>query len=149
MGTMKLRRLSWTILQGHPAYYSCLQKSFMLIKVERIKTREVVIFIELRCDIATNFVLDRLSCDKTRKEKPMVEEARKIVEQALKMPARQRAEIAQRLLESLDRQMDIGVESAWQSEIERRISDLDNGQVACIPWEEVRERLTRNSIEAG
>ena len=79
----------------------------------------------------------------------MVEEVRKIVEQALKMPARERAEIAQRLLESLDRQMDINVESAWQSEVERRISELDSGQVACIPWEEVRERLMRNSREAG
>ena len=79
----------------------------------------------------------------------MVEEVRKIVEQALKMPARERAEIAQRLLESLDRQMDIDVESAWQSEVERRISELDSGQVACIPWEEVRERLMRNSREAG
>jgi putative addiction module component (TIGR02574 family) len=74
----------------------------------------------------------------------MVEEARKIVERALKMPARERAEIAQRLLESLDLQMDTDVESAWQSEVERRISELDSGQVACIPWEEVRERLTRS-----
>ena len=79
----------------------------------------------------------------------MVEEVRKIVEQALKMPARERAEIAQRLLESLDRQTDLNVESAWQSEVERRISELDNGQVTCIPWEEVRERLMRNSREAG
>jgi len=79
----------------------------------------------------------------------VVEEVRKIVEQALKMPARERAEIAQRLLESLDRQMDMNVESAWQSEVERRISELDSGQVACIPWEEVRERLMRNSREAG
>jgi putative addiction module component (TIGR02574 family) len=79
----------------------------------------------------------------------MIEEARKIVERALKMPARERAEIAQRLLESLDRQMDVNVESAWQSEVEKRIAELDTGQVTCIPWEEVRERLMRNLIEAG
>ncbi len=79
----------------------------------------------------------------------MVEEVRKIVEQALKMPARERAEIVQRLLESLDRQIDVDVESAWQSEVERRISELDSGRVTCIPWEEVRERLMGNSREAG
>lgn len=79
----------------------------------------------------------------------MVEKARKIVERALKMPVRERAEIAQQLLESLDREIDINVESAWQSEVERRISELDSGKVACIPWEEVRERLMRNSSEAG
>ncbi len=79
----------------------------------------------------------------------MVEEARKILELALKMPARERAEIAQRLLESLDRQIDIDVEFAWQTEVEKRISELDGGKVACISWEEVQERLMRNSSEAG
>ena len=79
----------------------------------------------------------------------MVEEARKLVERTLKMPAKERAEIAQRLLESLDRQIDIDVESAWQSEVARRISELDSGKVTCIPWEEVRERLMRNSNKAG
>ncbi len=79
----------------------------------------------------------------------MVGEVKKIVEQALKMPARERAEIAQLLLESLDQQTDVDVESAWQSEVERRILELDSGRVSCIPWEEVRERLKRNSREAG
>lgn len=79
----------------------------------------------------------------------MVEGVRKIVEQALKMPARERAEIAQRLLESLDRQMDIDMEMAWQVETERRVSELDSGRVSCITWEEVRERLMRNSLEAS
>ena len=79
----------------------------------------------------------------------MVEEARKIVELALRMPARERAEIARQLLESLDRQVDIDVESAWQSEVERRISEIDSAQVECIPWEEVRDRLMRNSPDAG
>ncbi len=74
----------------------------------------------------------------------MVAEVRRIVEQALKMPVRERAEIAQRLLESLDQQMDSDVESAWQSEVERRISELDSGRVACIPgrkWGATHEEL--------
>jgi putative addiction module component (TIGR02574 family) len=66
----------------------------------------------------------------------------------LKMPAKERAEIAQRLLESLDRQMDIDVESAWQAEVGRRVSELDSGRVSCIPWEEVRERLMRDAGES-
>jgi len=65
------------------------------------------------------------------------------------MFAREGAEIAQRLLEILDRQTDIDVEAAWQTEVERRISELDSGGVARIPWEEVRERLMRNPREAG
>lgn len=72
-------------------------------------------------------------------------EAQRIVEHALKMSVRERAEIAQRLLDSLDQQSDMDVDSAWQSEIERRISEIDSGRVSCIPWEEVRERLMRNS----
>jgi putative addiction module component (TIGR02574 family) len=79
----------------------------------------------------------------------MATDAQRIVEQALKMPVRDRAEIVQRLLESLDQQVDIDVESAWQSEIEGRVSELDSGRISCIPWEEVRERLMRASREAG
>jgi putative addiction module component (TIGR02574 family) len=79
----------------------------------------------------------------------MATEAQRIVEQALKMPVKDRAAIVQRLLESLDQQVDADVDSAWQSEIERRISEIDSGRVSCIPWEEVRERLMRGSREPG
>lgn len=79
----------------------------------------------------------------------MSTDTRRIVEQALKMPFRDRAEIAQRLLESLDQQGDTDFDAAWQFEIEKRIAELDSGRVSCIPWEEVRERLMRHARDPG
>jgi putative addiction module component (TIGR02574 family) len=52
-----------------------------------------------------------------------------------------RAELAGRLLESLHGQPDEDVEVAWAEEIERRVRQIDSGEVKTIPWEEVREKL--------
>nr|VFK63513.1 MAG: Putative addiction module component [Candidatus Kentron sp. UNK]VFK70849.1 MAG: Putative addiction module component [Candidatus Kentron sp. UNK] len=37
------------------------------------------------------------------------------------------------------------LESIWRREIDKRIREIDTGTVACIPWEEVREKLYRNT----
>ncbi len=57
------------------------------------------------------------------------------------MPENDRAAIAERLLTSLDAKPDRNVEEAWQQEIQRRLSELDRGDVECVPWEEVRSRM--------
>lgn len=54
---------------------------------------------------------------------------------ALTLPLRDRARLAQRLLESLDE--DGEVEQAWAAEVERRLDVHDRGQVQAIPGEEV------------
>ena len=54
---------------------------------------------------------------------------------ALKLPLRDRARLAHRLLESLDE--DSEVEQAWAAEGERRLDEYDRGQVQTIPGEEV------------
>jgi len=43
------------------------------------------------------------------------------------------------LLESLESDQD--VEAAWAEEIERRVRQLDSGQVKTIPWQQVRTEL--------
>lgn len=40
-----------------------------------------------------------------------------------------------------DADADEGVEAAWDAEIARRIREVDEGEVALIPWSEVRRRL--------
>ncbi|PZN73307.1 MAG: addiction module component, family protein [Candidatus Methylumidiphilus alinenensis] len=52
-----------------------------------------------------------------------------------------RAALAGLLLESLDQPPSPGIEAAWAEEIERRLRELDTGQVDLIPWEEVKNRL--------
>lgn len=38
-----------------------------------------------------------------------------------------------------------GVEEAWNSEISRRIADIDEGRVKTIPWEVVKKELEERS----
>ncbi|OFZ71090.1 MAG: hypothetical protein A2Z01_10995 [Betaproteobacteria bacterium RBG_16_58_11] len=51
--------------------------------------------------------------------------------EALKLTTGERAAFAQLLLASLDE--DAEVEQAWAAEVERRISDVENGVVQLIP----------------
>ena len=71
----------------------------------------------------------------------MTREAADLFEDALQLPESDRAELAGRLLESLDGVPDEGVEAAWAEEIERRIRQIDAGEVKTIPWQEVRAKL--------
>lgn len=57
----------------------------------------------------------------------------------LKLPERDRARLAQRLLASLD--ADHEREEKWYDEAERRLAQLDSGDAAEIPAEEVFEAL--------
>jgi hypothetical protein len=44
-------------------------------------------------------------------------------------------------LEGLHGESDEGVEAAWAEEIERRIRQIDSGEIKTISWEEVRAKL--------
>jgi putative addiction module component (TIGR02574 family) len=67
-----------------------------------------------------------------------------IIAQAMQMQPQERALIAERLISSLDTEVDEDVEIAWQQEVQRRIAELDNAEVVCLPWEEVLRRLRKN-----
>lgn len=64
-----------------------------------------------------------------------------ILTQALQMSPKDRATIAERLISSPDTEVDWDVEVAWQQEVQRRIDEIDKGEVVCIPWEQVLHRL--------
>ena len=68
-----------------------------------------------------------------------------ILDQALRLPVHERAEVAKQLIQSLDATTDMEVESAWQEEIQRRLSELDNGVAQTLSWEEVKRRLTHGN----
>ncbi len=72
--------------------------------------------------------------------------AEELYQKALDLDEKERAALAARLIESLDMEIEEGVEAAWLVEIERRMEELDSGKVRSIPWEEVRARLFRKSI---
>ena len=66
-----------------------------------------------------------------------------LYEKASELPADERAELAGRLLESIEESTDEGVEESWAAEIERRMAEYRAGRVKTIPWSEVRARLHR------
>ncbi|MCE9640391.1 MAG: addiction module protein [Betaproteobacteria bacterium] len=55
----------------------------------------------------------------------------------------ERAELALSLLESLDGPPDSDVEESWRLEIERRVGQIERGEVQLIPGDEVFARLRR------
>lgn len=68
--------------------------------------------------------------------------------EAAELPETERAELAALLLESIEGEPDEGVEAAWAEEVERRVRQIDAGEVETIPWEEVRAKLYARLNEA-
>ncbi len=67
----------------------------------------------------------------------MATPARELESKALRLPRRERARLAQRLISSLDPQVDADVEKLWLQEAERRLAELKSGRIAGIPAEKV------------
>ena len=70
----------------------------------------------------------------------MTKPARELESQALRLSRRERARLAQRLLSSLDQEVDADVEKLWRQEAERRLGELKSGKAAGIPAQKVIRR---------
>jgi len=55
--------------------------------------------------------------------------ARQIESKAMKLSPRERARLAERLISSLDDEVDVDAEAAWIREGERRLDELRSGKV--------------------
>lgn len=62
---------------------------------------------------------------------------------AAQLNENERAELALALIESLDGEADVGVEEAWQIEVERRVAQIERGGVKLTPGDEVFARVRR------
>ena len=67
--------------------------------------------------------------------------AKQLTEQALGLPESDRAELAHRLLLSLEEIEEEGVTEAWEGEIAKRIERLKNGTAKGRPAEDVLRDL--------
>jgi putative addiction module component (TIGR02574 family) len=63
--------------------------------------------------------------------------ARGLESKALKLSSRERARLAQRLISSLDQEVDIDADELWLREAERRLAEIKSGKVAGIPADKV------------
>jgi putative addiction module component (TIGR02574 family) len=70
----------------------------------------------------------------------MGDAARRLTDQALALPEDEREAIALELMASLG-DGDDEWESAWASEIDRRVAELRSGAVALRPWSDVKSDL--------
>jgi putative addiction module component (TIGR02574 family) len=68
-----------------------------------------------------------------------------LYDSALKLSDQERAELAANLIDSLDPGLDIDAAEAWDSEIRRRVAELDSGSVTTVPWPEARRMITGQS----
>ncbi|MFP3940979.1 MAG: addiction module protein [Acidobacteriota bacterium] len=69
---------------------------------------------------------------------PKLEE---LTAEALGLEVRERAKLAERLLDSLDGLSEDEIEALWAEEAERRLQDLRGGRVRGVSAERVREEL--------
>ena len=69
-------------------------------------------------------------------------ESEKFLQNALSLPAADRAEIAASLIRSLDSaEQSVDMDAEWAAEIKRRIESIDNGEVALVPWHSVMDEV--------
>jgi putative addiction module component (TIGR02574 family) len=65
----------------------------------------------------------------------------KLRSQAMALPAKERAELAHALLESLHEEADPDAEGAWLAELDRRAQAVADGTAELIDWDQARERI--------
>ena len=64
-----------------------------------------------------------------------------LLNKALDLPESERAELAHDLLESLDGTPDPNAAEAWESEILRRLDQVEDGTARLVDREEMRRRI--------
>ena len=60
--------------------------------------------------------------------------------EALRLPRRERARVAEELLSSLE-EADDEISAAWAAELERRSQEVAEGRVQTVAWETVRTEI--------
>jgi len=67
-----------------------------------------------------------------------------LLAEVLELPEPDRAEVAARILESLDDIHEGTVDEAWAHELERRAAAVDSGEVVTSDWNVIRQRIERD-----
>ncbi len=68
-------------------------------------------------------------------------ESQNLLQIALKLPDNDRAELAASLFHSLDSTTETDSEQRWESELQRRISQIDQNEVELVSWESLMREM--------
>jgi putative addiction module component (TIGR02574 family) len=71
----------------------------------------------------------------------MIRNSRKVVSDALSLPPRSRAKLAEQLLESLDDPKQKEIDRLWANEVEDRIDAYERDELKVIPGKEAFRHL--------
>ncbi len=71
----------------------------------------------------------------------MTTRGEQILEEALSLPPKERAEIAERILSSLDLATQQENDRLWAKEVESRIDAYERGELKAVPADEVFKRI--------
>jgi putative addiction module component (TIGR02574 family) len=71
----------------------------------------------------------------------MARDLKELIREAVELPESDRATLAGVMIESLDPKPTPAVRAAWSKEIERRVTEVEEGAVELISWEDVRAEL--------
>jgi putative addiction module component (TIGR02574 family) len=77
----------------------------------------------------------------------MTSKTKKLLTEALQLSPAEREALAGQIFDSLET-VDPDAEGAWQAEIARRISELDQGVVKPIPWSEARRMIFEDADDS-
>ena len=66
----------------------------------------------------------------------------KLLAEAMRLPRRERARVAEELLSSLE-ESDEEVAAAWARELERRSGEIAEGRVQTVDWETARGQILK------
>ena len=65
----------------------------------------------------------------------------RVIEEALSLPADVRLSLVEKLLTSLNLPIDAEIDRLWAEEAERRVSQIETGEVKMVPAEEVFSKI--------
>jgi hypothetical protein len=99
------------------------------------------LFLKARRGAGAGASADRLIAKLVGRRYPtcMSEPARRLLDQAMQLPTRDRAALAVELLASLEGEQDLDAETAWAVEIERRVRRVESGEARFEDWPHVRD----------
>lgn len=67
----------------------------------------------------------------------------KFLQDALALPVELRAELAEKLLESLNPKSNSETDKLWEEEVDRRIKEVESGEVELLSEEEVGNEIQK------
>ena len=73
----------------------------------------------------------------------MTDKTQAILEQALKLSPTECVDVAEQLIVSLDERPDADTEQAWQEEVQRRLQQVERGEVELIDSDTVMADLRK------